>query len=72
MNGTAITDPQTGETTLHDTWVLDSGTGMFTGISGSGEEGGRFMPPPGGNFIGFPIPMDQTGTITYAPGRGGN
>ncbi len=72
MNGTAIKDPQTGETILHDTWVFDSGTGMFAGISGSGEEGGSFMPPPGGSLLRFPIPMDQTGTITYAPGRGGN
>ncbi len=72
MNGTSIKDAGTGETRLHDTWTVDSGTGMFAGISGGGEEGGSFKAPPGGNLLRFPIPMDQTGTITYAPGRGGN
>ncbi|MGE5358909.1 MAG: hypothetical protein ACM3NQ_07795 [Bacteroidales bacterium] len=67
-NGTSGTDPATGETWFRDQFTFAGGTGLFTGATGGGEEGGRFK-----DFAallgGTPAPMTMEGTISYGPGN---
>ena len=65
-NGTV--DEQTG--VLRDTFTLTGGTGRFEGATGGGEERGQ-LPVSNVEVVpGTAVPIEQTGTITYAPGRG--
>lgn len=65
-NGTV--DEQTGA--LHDTFTILGGTGRFEGATGGGEERGQLPVSNVEVMPGTTVPIEQTGTITYAPGRG--
>jgi hypothetical protein len=65
-NGTV--NPQSG--TLHDTFTFTGGTGRFEGVTGGGEERGQLPVPQVEVRPGTAAPIEQTGTICYAPGRG--
>jgi hypothetical protein len=55
-----------------DTWFnLTGGTGRFEGASGAGTQHGVASATPQQVLAGAPLQLEQTGTITYAPGRGG-
>jgi hypothetical protein len=64
--GTTGFDPATGETWFHDFWTFNGGTGLFSGATGGGEEGGRFM-DFNALLAGAPVAMWMEGTITYDP-----
>lgn len=65
-NGTTGYDPATGELWFHDTWTFTGGTGRFAGVTGSGEEGGRFL-DFGAILVGAPVSMWMEGTMVYNP-----
>jgi hypothetical protein len=65
-NGTV--DEQTG--VLRDTFTFTGGTGRFEGATGGGEERGQLPVSNVEIMPGTAVPIEQAGTITYAPGRG--
>jgi hypothetical protein len=65
-NGTV--NEQTG--VLRDTFTLTGGTGRFEGATGGGEERGQLPVSNVEVMPGTAVPIEQVGTITYAPGRG--
>ncbi len=62
-----------GDTTLIDSpFVITGGTGRFEGGSGAGTLHGEAQGAMPADLIGGrPFAVTTTGTITYAPGRGG-
>jgi len=65
-NGMSGYDVQAGENWFEDTWTFTDGTGLFAGVTGSGQEGGRFK-DFGELLGGVPAAMWMEGTITYNP-----
>ena len=55
---------------LESQFSVTGGTGRFEGASGAGTQRGEANATPPEVLRGAPIQLDQTGTITYAPGRG--
>ena len=62
VNGLFIVDGQ---------FSVTGGTGRFEGASGAGTQHGEASATPQEVLAGAPLQLEQTGTITYAPGRGG-
>jgi hypothetical protein len=60
-----------GRLVLESSFTLTGGTGRFEGASGAGTQRGETTATPPQVLAGAPIYFEQTGTITYAPGRGG-
>jgi len=65
-NGTTGVDAASGELWFHDMWEFIGGTGMFAGVTGSGDEGGRFM-DFNALLAGAPVAMWMDGSFTYSP-----
>lgn len=62
VNGLFIVDGQ---------FSVTGGTGRFEGASGAGTQHGEANATPLEVLAGAPLQLEQTGTIRYAPGRGG-
>jgi hypothetical protein len=67
-NGTTGMDPDSGLLWFRDEWSFIGGTGLFTGATGSGVEGGSFASFEA-VLSGTPVSMWMQGTITYDPSR---
>ena len=67
-HGTTGFDPDSGLLWFRDEWRFIEGTGLFTGATGSGVEGGSFASFEA-FLAGAPVPMWMDGTITYDPSR---
>lgn len=65
-NGTTGFDPDSGLLWFRDEWTFLDGTGLFSGVTGSGVEGGSFASFEA-FLAGTPAPMWMQGTITYDP-----
>jgi hypothetical protein len=65
-NGVSGYDVQAGENWFEDTWTFTEGTGLFAGVDGTGQEGGRFK-DFGELLSGAPVAMWMEGSITFSP-----
>lgn len=70
--GTIRPDPDVpGRLLFEDSFTLTGGTGRFEGASGGGTDRGALDGDVSAVLAGAPVRFEQAGTITYAPGRGG-
>lgn len=54
-----------------DAFTVTGGTGRFESATGGGTEHGELLGDVADVLSGAPVSFEQSGSITYAPGRGG-
>ena len=70
--GSIRPDPDVpGRLLFDDSFTFSGGTGRFEGTTGGGTDHGELTGDVSAVLAGNPVRFEQAGTITYAPGRGG-